>query len=104
MKMTQTRTVVKQMLSDHVALRDDDNALIANIWARELQQQGFNIKEMRGFEFLASLAMGRLTSSESITRMRRKLQSEFPSLRGEVYEKRHEEAVNVQKELGYGTV
>lgn len=104
MKITQTRKVVMRMLADHYALRDDDNALIANIWARELQQQGYDTKQMLGFEFLASLAMGKLSSPESITRMRRKLQNEFPSLRGLTYEQRHKEADNVQKELGYGTV
>lgn len=104
MKINQTRNVVKRMLADHHALRDDDNALIANIWARELQQEGFDTKSMLGFEFLAWLAMGRLSSPESITRMRRKLQSEFPSLRGEVYAKRHQEAANVKKDLGYGIV
>ena len=92
------------MLADHYALRDDDNALIANIWARELQQQGEDTKQMLGFELLAALAMGKLSSPESITRMRRKLQNEFPSLRGMTYEQRHREADNVQKELGYGTV
>lgn len=96
--------MVKRMLSDHIALRDDDNALIANIWARELQQQGFDTKTMLGFEFLASLAMGRLSSPESITRMRRRLQTEYPSLRGETWEKRHKEQGQVQKDLGYGIV
>lgn len=92
------------MLADHYALRDDDSALIANIWARELQQQGQNTKQMLAFELLAMVAMGKLSSPESITRMRRKLQNEFPSLRGLRYEQRHKEADNVQKELGYGTV
>lgn len=104
MKINNTRNAVKRMLSDHMALRDDDNALIANVWARELQQQGIEIKEMRAYEFLASLATGRLSSSESITRMRRRLQTEYPSLRGNTWDKRHKEQVTVQKDLGYGTV
>jgi len=48
------------------------------------------------------MAYGNFTSSESITRMRRKIQEENPSLRGEKYAKRQANQEQVKKDLGYG--
>jgi hypothetical protein len=47
------------------------------------------------------LAEGQFTSSESITRMRRKVQEEFKELRGEKYAKRQANQTQVKKQLGY---
>jgi hypothetical protein len=48
------------------------------------------------------LAEQRFTSSESITRMRRKVQEEFKELRGAKYAKRQSNQEKVKKDLGYG--
>ena len=48
------------------------------------------------------MAWGKFTSSETITRVRRKLQEEFPDLRGKNYDKRQAKQSEVKKDLGYG--
>ena len=53
-------------------------------------------------KFLRILADGQLTSSDSITRMRRKAQEENPELRGAKYNQRQDRQSLVKKDLGYG--
>ena len=83
---------VKKMLEDNPHLRDSDNKLIANIWFNDSQQ-----KTKMGF--LQELADGKLTTPESITRARRKVQEECPELRGKKYRERQDEQDNVKQQL-----
>jgi hypothetical protein len=53
-------------------------------------------------KFLRILADGQLTSSDSITRMRRKAQEEHPELRGAKYNQRQDRQSSGKKDLGYG--
>ena len=76
------------MLETYPHLRDNDNKLIANVWFAET-----NKKEV--IYFLKDLADGKLSSSESITRCRRKIQEQNPYLRGNRYRYRQ----NLKKEV-----
>jgi hypothetical protein len=73
---------VKWLLQNHPHLRDDDNKLIANVWNNEIH------REATAIELLKWFAEGKLTSPDSITRVRRKLQEQNPNLRGVKYLKR----------------
>ena len=50
---------------------------------------------------LSLLKDRQLSHPSGIMRARRKLQEEFPKLRGKVWEARHSEESNVKEELGY---
>lgn len=92
---------VDSWLERDPSLRDDDNRLIANIWAEDLVKEGFSITELR--PILSMVAKGKLTNPESIRRSRQKIQQDNPLLRGKYYENNKEVRTReVQKEL-YGS-
>jgi len=100
-KITDCKEMVKNLLTSTPHTRDDDNRLIANFWWAELDRA--KKKGCNSTELLKMLSEGQLTSGESITRMRRKLQEEFAELRGKLYEERQARQNPVKKELGYKT-
>lgn len=88
---------VIDLLTNKPHLRDDDLRLVANIWHSEIP----NINSLTAFEFLKHYAEGRLTNSDYITRVRRKVQEENEFLRGELWEERHKKQDIVIEQLGY---
>ena len=82
---------VEKLLELKPHLRDDDNSLICNIWFSEVD----NIGDYSAIKFLKIFSEGKLTSPESIRRMRQKLQEENESFRGESYKARHKEKDNI---------
>ena len=80
-----TKQKVKHWLKNYPDLRDNDNRLFSNIWAKELKQRGFNLFELNAVELLKMLASNELTSAPSIKRARAKLQEECPEYRGNKY-------------------
>jgi len=96
MKIFNLATEVQHALQKHPVLRDDDNRLIANIWFKRLP----TIDELSGREVLMIIAKGKLPSFESISRCRRKIQQEDKSLRGELWDKRHQIAKDIRKSIG----
>lgn len=89
---------VEKFLKNHKVLRDSDERLMANIWSKYI---GINsIEFLNATDILKMLSKGELPSYESISRCRRKLQEEFPNLRGDKWE--HRQAVikkKVKKEI-----
>ena len=96
MKIFNLATEVQHVLKKHPVLRDDDNRLIANIWFKKLP----NINELNGKALLKMIAKGKLPSFASIVRCRRKIQQEDKTLRGELWDKRHQIAIDIRKEIG----
>lgn len=92
-KIRTAKEIVTYFLNLRAELRDDDNRLMANIWARELKDTG--ILDMSAWDFLNMFSKGILTSPESIRRARQKVQEENPHLRGKSYKARHEKAKEV---------
>ena len=87
---------VQALLEQYPHLRDSDERLCANIWHSRIKSG------LTASDFLAEYASGKLPSSESITRCRRKVQEEFPQLRGENYAKRQSKQEVIIEQLGYG--
>ena len=83
---------IEVFIKKHKVLRDSDDKLMANIWAKYLG----NVESFNAKDILTMLGKSELPSYESISRCRRKLQEEFPELRGEKWLKRHEKT---QKEV-----
>lgn len=80
------RLKIYNLLLDHPETRDCDFRLQEMIWKEELEKQ-----ENRN-SFFDALHNKELTSSESICRLRRKLQEKHPHLRGDKWEGRHDMA------------
>jgi hypothetical protein len=82
---------VHSILSEHPEARDDDRILLSLIWAEETSF-------MSSTSFLTELMEGKITTPETITRMRRKIQEKHEPLRGDKWKIRHQmEAVVCQQ-------
>lgn len=88
---------VEELLKLKEHLRDNDTKLIANLWAREIGIE--KSKQMTAYDFLEKFSKGELAHPESVMRIRRKLQEEFPELRGKKWEARHKKQDSVKKQL-----
>jgi len=69
---------VMYLLETTPSLRDSDNKLIATIWLDE--SAGIGDK----YNFLLMLSQGKFSSSESIRRIRQKIQEQHPHLKGSI--------------------
>ena len=98
-EMSLVKDRVKALLEKHPHLRDSDNKLIATIWQNDLLNMHIEPKDIRGFDLLSLYANGRLTNSETIRRVRQKIQEENPNLRGTVNEARQKEGEEVRKQI-----
>ncbi len=100
-KTMNTKQKVQYWLEKYSHLKDNDNALCANIWNDEIKKY-IEMKKSSVKDFLRLYSLGQLTSAPSIKRARAKLQEENPSLRGEKYYLRKGTLQDkVRKELGY---
>ena len=90
------REIVEDILLKDEKARNDDNYLCWYVWAMTFPKIKHDI------DYLKQLFIeGELPKMESITRVRRKLQEENPSLRGSKYKERHSNQENYKKDLGY---
>lgn len=101
MKASNVLDVVRTYLKHFPRTRDDDNMLIASIWAREVN---LNFKRdcdtgMSADEFLTNFATGKFSSPESIRRCRQKLQQENPQYRGHKWYLRHKQSQVTKDDL-----
>lgn len=96
MNLKKTKERVRRLLENLPDLRDNDNALVANIWWNDYKKIPNN-GEVLGF--LTLMSKGRLSNFESIRRCRQKLQELYPELRGDKYHERHKEAEVVREYL-----
>lgn len=100
---TDLQTLVAELLTKYPTLRDDDRSLCCNTWIRELETRDIDFEDINARDFLTLYKNKALTNSDTITRLRRKLQEEHPSLRGFRYNERQNRITDVQMELGYAT-
>jgi hypothetical protein len=78
-----TEEKIMELLTSTPPLRDDDNKLIATIWADEMNS---DIRSAN--DFLVAFHSGRFTKTETIRRTRQRLQELNPYLRGSKYKSR----------------
>ena len=100
MKMDIKQTVI-ELLTQYTDFKDNDNQLVAWFWKLEMEKMGYPSSTTPTAHFLKIMAVGRLTSSDTITRVRRLIQEESPELRGKKYEERQAKQSIVKKDLGY---
>tara|TARA_R110002012_G_scaffold318326_1_gene536458 strand:+ start:8 stop:349 length:342 start_codon:yes stop_codon:yes gene_type:complete len=94
---------VKRLLSEQKTYQKSDLALVSRIWFEDLKRIKYdNVNGTGAIEFLHLLRDGALTSHESVTRCRRKLQAQYPELRDEsVYKGRAKIQKQMKKEGTY---
>lgn len=90
---------VRKILENHPQTRESDQFLSATIWFNEMLALGIGRDE--AIKVCKLIKENKLTSFESISRSRRKVQEETPSLRGRNYYERHRKQTKIRTELGY---
>ena len=98
-EMSLVKDRVKALLEKHPHLRNSDNRLIATIWKMDLLKMDCDINILTANAFLMLYSQEQVTNSETIRRVRQKLQEENPDLRGTVNEARQKEGEDVKKEI-----
>lgn len=96
-KIKSIKDFVKSKLQQNQSNRDSDNKLIANIWYYQIG--GSNIAKMSAMDFLKILSEDKLSSPETIRRVRQKIQEQDPSLRGSSYKIRKIKSEEVRSEI-----
>jgi len=90
---------IQLYLMSHPETQESNEALMSIIWQHEVDK--FIINAGGGIKInpLTLLNQGKLTSWDSATRAKRKLQEEHPQLRGQSYKQRKAKQANVRKNL-----
>ncbi len=85
LKMKQIKSLVRETLTHDMESRDDDNILCFKIWEKQGSTPNMTYRSLQ-----AKLISGKFASPESVGRIRRALQQRYISLRGKLYDKRHQ--------------
>mgnify|MGYP003639668604 FL=1 len=99
MNILKNKDIVLNLLQNQIGLRDNDSKLLANVWHKHITNLGIDPGRNSAIFLLAMLAEGKLPNSESVRRIRQKLQEEFKDLRGVNYAKRHNQKEKVKEQL-----
>ena len=87
---------VKDILTRYPETRDSSNQLLARYYKFHCPEP---VQYITGEELLNHLASGNLDKMEVVTRASRKLQQEYPELRGKLWEKRQHKETEVREEV-----
>ncbi len=88
--------IVIDVLQNVPRARDDDQALCALVWRKQIAH---NINNITLLEFLQKLAEGKYHKASSLIRCRRKVQELHEDLRGFMYDKRKKAIEKVKDDL-----
>lgn len=99
-KIFKTKEQVERLLREIPELRDNDERLVSNFWYRQLKHNGKDPHSLSCMEFLEIYKQNEiLTGADIIVRARAKAQQKNPELRGEKYEERNNNGVEVTMEI-----
>lgn len=91
---------VFEILKQNPECRDSDNKLMSEVWQQDIEGKQLDIDlRDRMAHFFDLLESNKLSSYESITRCRRKLQEQYPELRGKKWMERHIQEREMVKEI-----
>jgi|7_EtaG_2_1085326.scaffolds.fasta_scaffold84509_2 hypothetical protein len=90
---------IRVYLIQYPETRDSNNILMSVIWQYETDKYNILSEKDINIDPLILLRKGKLTSWDSATRAKRKLQEEHPELRGQSYNIRKAKAKKVSKNL-----
>lgn len=99
-KIAVTFKKVMAMLEANPKYRDSDRMLVTKFWSDELNAMGIDSKSrpIRDF-WLMYRDDWKFTTSDTITRCRRKANEDYPKTRGLSYKPRKEKVKEVQEEI-----
>lgn len=100
MLFNQMKTIkgkVRFLLEQYPQLRDNDFKLVAMFYYLEIGSD--KVESMTGYEVLKHLSNGKLSSPESIRRVRQKLQEDNENLRGSNYQRRKDDADTIRDKI-----
>jgi hypothetical protein len=87
---------------------DNDKELIVRYWKQQITDEQdearMDLQSIPYYTldaFLTSFMTGKFEHPDTITRMRRKIQEEYPHLRGAKYNERQKNQEKVKEDLGY---
>ena len=92
------KTKVQELLTKNANTRDSDNLLVATFYFYEMGGKE-QLSKISAYDFLKKMSTGELTRFESISRARRKIQEDYPELRGNSYEKRKKSEEETRKNI-----
>lgn len=96
-RLNKTQDKVIQLLTLYPTLRDSDPLLVATFQKYEIGVNKFESLSAR--EFLTLMIEGKITTYDTISRARRKVQEEYPQLRGQTYLDRKNMEKKVRNEI-----
>jgi len=99
MKITEYRDLVIEVLASVEDARDSDEVLLAVVWGRYMKDLGYDLESVSATGVFSLLSTGEFPKAEGITRCRRKVQEQYPELRGALWDLRHSYAENVSEEM-----
>ena len=97
-KIKNMQDKVAFMLRKYPELRDDDEKLVTNMWYEEMSKWG-SPESLPTTDFLALYQQKKISSADIITRARRKVQEQYPELRGQTWEERHKQSQKIRKNI-----
>ena len=107
MRINTIKKKVAEILTLKTKARDNDFYLMYWIWRDEFEALNSEHEVTLDFDktniinVLSLLKERRLSHPSGIMRARRKLQEEYPALRGDIWKIRHKEQETVKADLGY---
>lgn len=92
------KSIVEGLLIKNPNTRDSDNLLVATYYFYEVGGKDV-LQNQSAYDFLKKMSAGSLTSFESISRARRKIQEQNPLLRGKNYKQRKESSEKIRENI-----
>jgi hypothetical protein len=97
-KMKSIKEDVRELLELRKEYRDSDSRLITAYYYKKFGGKGY-FNNKTALDFLRALSSGKFPLPDTITRVRRRLQEQNPSLRGDTYKIRQLYRSDVRKEI-----
>lgn len=98
-QLKELTTKVKDLLTHDVRYRENDALLVNRIQRDEMIAQNFDVNVMTLNDFFRIRLEKKVSSGDSITRIRREVQEYYPETRGENYKKRQSQQADVIEDL-----
>jgi hypothetical protein len=98
-KLTELTAKIKQLLLNDKRYRENDALLVNRIQRDEMIALNLDVNTMSLNDFFRIRIDKKISSEDSITRLRREVQEYFPETRGDNYKKRQSKQVDVQGDL-----
>lgn len=98
-RLKELTTKIKDFLVNDPRYRDDDALLINRVQRDEVIASGIDAATLSFNDFLRIRVEKRVTSEDTITRLRREVQEYYPETRGDKYRKRQGKQTDVVDDL-----